>query len=307
MATGTLWTMPPTDDPSPDERSAAATDDLTADEVDGGEGEGAGDIEEDGEVEEDAAGTATEGEVPTGRAAAAGGIRAWGASANGWVERTFGAEARLARRPSPATKAIAEAKTPTERSEAERQAVNGLEPTEIRFGWLAAIAEVVLTVVLVGPYLFGHHRHTTSGSLSSSGAWVVLGVGLFLAGGMALGILFKRRGLLGFSALLVGTWLLQLKLSVLGFAYLAFGVWLVFRALRFQGNKRGAAARDGASGKPAATTPERTSSRSKKAAAATAASRAPKPNKRYTPPKPPSRRDLARKQAASTSSETRKT
>ena len=247
---------------------------------------------------------------PASGAGAIGGLRARALGVGSWFERNLGAEARLARRPSPAEKAVLDAKTPRERSEAERAAVNGLEPREIRIALFAAAFEVIVMALAVGAVLI-HGAAPGKHALNKADAWFVLVVGLVLAAGMVLGVLVKRRGLLGFATLLTGMWLLQLapSLTVIGLAYLGFGIWLVLRALKYTGRKDRAAKAStatGPSGRARGPSSAATGKSARKAAPGSTTAKAPPPNKRYTPPKPPSRRDLARKQAATAASETKK-
>jgi len=202
-----------------------------------------------------------------------------------WVRRNFSAQGRLgagsSNRLSPASDTAVDtsgisAKT---RSEATRAAVNYLDGRERRIGFFATIAELALTAIVVVPYLVHTHKPSSSELKTMSAVHVFLIEGLVLGALLMLGTLVKRRALLGFASLLVGAWLLQIKaLSLLGIAYLGFGLWLVIKVLKYTNKEgrpqRGAAAR------------ARSIKNSRDASPALANRSAPKPNKRYTPPKP---------------------
>lgn len=208
-----------------------------------------------------------------------------------WVRRNFSAEGRLQSARSGRSSGASSAGdddsnlSPRARSEATKAAVNGLDRREHRLGITATVVELFLTGIVTIPYLLHFHKHSTSELKTMGAVHVFLIEGLVLGAGLLLGTLLKRRALLGFASLLVGAWLLQVKaLSVLGIAFLGFGLWLVVKALKFT-NKAG---RDsGRSGTRSATARTATSkdARQKKSTRLEDRS-APKPNKRYTPPKP---------------------
>jgi hypothetical protein len=224
---------------------------------------------------------------PTGPAHKAFGFRVW-------IENNLSAEARLGKRPSAARQAQDDAKTPQEKSDAARQAVNGLEPLERRVGIFAVIAEAAIIVLVAVSYLAHHNKGAHSQQVAPSAFYLFLVEAAVLGAFLLIGILVKRRALLGFASLLTGMWILQeiKPLALMGFAYLAFGIWLVARALKFTPNAKDRAAKNEAARET------RAARRSKSAASSEGSRNAPPPNKRYTPPKPPSRAELARKQAA---------
>jgi len=173
-----------------------------------------------------------------------------------------------------------------ERSEATKAAVNLLDARERRLGIIATVAELLLTAFVTIPYLLHHHKFSANELKTNGAVHVFLIEGLVLGAILLLGTLLKRRALLGFSSLLVGLWLLQVKaLFVMGFAYLGFGMWLVVKG--FQRSNKGGRGAARSSGRRAA---EKTAPRSGRSSGASSAGRsAPKPNKRYTPPKATSR------------------
>ena len=203
---------------------------------------------------------------------AAGGTSGWSEN----VRRSFSAQRFF--RPGLATATS---------SDQARTAVNYLDQRERRIAVAATISELALTMIVVVPYLT--HNNKTSDLKTMGAVHVFLFEGLVLFIFLLLGTLLKRRALFGFASLLVGFWLLQIKaLSILGIAYVGLGMWLVFKGLkspRAQGL--------GAARKPATQPRARGARKSEKAIAGRAA---PKPNKRYTPPKPP-RRSMAKKPA----------
>ena len=172
-------------------------------------------------------------------------------------------------------------------SDQARKAVNYLDQRERRIAVTATIFELALTMIVVVPYLA--HKNKTSDLKTMGAVHVFLFEGIVLFIFLLIGTVLKRRALFGFASLLVGFWLLQIKaLSILGIAYVGLGMWLVFKGLKSPRAQGQGAARK------AATQPRtRGSRRGEKAIAGRAA---PKPNKRYTPPKPP-RRAVVKKPA----------
>lgn len=218
------------------------------------------------------------------------GTKGW----NEWVRRNFSARRFL--RPVPASRGSGAANranlSPADRSAATKAAVNNLDARERRIGFFALAFELALTAIVVVPYLTHHVKVGKSDQLKTLGAVHVfliegLVVGLFLL----LGVLIRRRALFGFASLATGIWLVELPaLRVFGLAYFVLGMWLLFRGLKSQQNaSRGTSARPASQPRP--------SRRSRAAADAVAARSAPKPNKRYTPPKP-TRRPPAKKPAS---------
>ncbi len=192
------------------------------------------------------------------------------------VRRRFSTERLF--RPGPSTATT---------SDPTRAAVNYLDPRERRIAVTATIFELALTMIVVVPYLT--HKNKTSDLKTMGAVHVFLLEGIVLFIFLLLGTILKRRALFGFASLLVGFWLLQIKaLSILGIAYVGLGMWLIFKGL-----KSPRAQARGAGRKPAAQPRERGSRKNEKMIAGRAA---PKPNKRYTPPKPP-RRAVAKKPA----------
>jgi hypothetical protein len=209
---------------------------------------------------------------------------------NDWVRRNFSPEGRLqsarSRRATVGSATAREASglSASARSEATRKAVNGLDRRELRIGIVATVAEVGLTGLVTIPYLLHHHPRTASNLKTLNAVHLFLIEGIVLGAFLLLGTLLKRRALLGFASLLVGVWLLQIKaLAVLGIAFLGFGLWLVIKALKVTNKEGRGAGRGSARGTAEKSTPAKPS----RASAASLGDRsAPKPNKRYTPPKP---------------------
>jgi hypothetical protein len=192
--------------------------------------------------------------------------------ASGWSEKVrsvFGAQ-RFSR-PGPSF---------TTESDRARAAVNYLDQREGRIAITATVFELALTLIVVVPYLTHSNKSNDLKTMGAVHVFLLEGIVLFFF--LLAGTLFKRRALFGFASLLVGFWLLQIKsLSILGIAYVGIGMWLVFKGLKSPRNQGQGAAR-----KPATQPRSRASRRSETAIAGRAA---PKPNKRYTPPKPPRR------------------
>jgi len=209
---------------------------------------------------------------------------------NGWserVRRNFGGQRFLrpgtsGKRSLAGTDSARRGLSTRTSSDETRAAVNYLDPTERRVAIMATIFELVLTLVVVVPYLTHNHNRSTSDlkTLSAVHVFLIEGIVLFLF--LLIGTLLRRRALFGFASLLVGAWLLQIKaLFILGIAYVGLGMWLIVKGLKFARGQGQGAAR-----KPAAQPRQRRSHKSDKVVASRAA---PKPNKRYTPPKAPRR------------------
>jgi hypothetical protein len=232
-----------------------------------------------------------DGEKPSERAAdPADPDDAGAAGWNDWVRRRFSAEGRL-RSGSSGRRSVAVAPaqpelSPAAKSEATRTAVNMLDPRERRLGFFATVLELALTAIVVVPYLNHSHKVSSSELKTMSAVHVFLIEGIVLGAILLLGTLVRRRALLGFASLLVGAWLVEIKaLAILGIAYLGFGLWLVVKVLKHS-NKEGRGARGGQrGGQRAARQPKEVKS-SVPTAKALESRSAPKPNKRYTPPKP---------------------
>ena len=147
--------------------------------------------------------------------------------------------------------------------------------------------ELALTAIVVVPYLNHSHKVSSSELKTMSAVHVFLIEGIVLGAILLLGTLVRRRALLGFASLLVGAWLVEIKaLAILGIAYLGFGLWLVVKVLKYSNKEGRGAARGGQrGGQRAARQPKEVKS-SVPTAKALESRSAPKPNKRYTPPKP---------------------
>jgi hypothetical protein len=206
--------------------------------------------------------------------------------ADGWsnrVRRSFSPERFLRSGPSrrrsvPAADSGRRALTAKERSQAARTAVNNLNPFERRLGITAAVCELGLTLVVVLPYLTHSHNRSASELKTLSAAHVFLIEGIVLFVFLLFGTLLKRRALLGFATMLVGLWLFALpSLRLIGLVYLGFGLWLVLKGFKSTPSEGRGAARGAA--RPPTPRRSRTSDKSP------AGRSAPKPSKRYTPPK----------------------
>gem|GEM_PF-1309579 len=211
-------------------------------------------------------------------------------SAYGWskrVRRNFSAGRFLRSGPS-RQRSVAEAGsggptvTAKARSQAARAAVNNLNPFELRLGITAAVCELLLTLVVVVPYLMHNHNRSASELKTLSAVHVFLVEGIVLFVFVLLGTLVKRRALLGFASVLVGLWLFALpSLRLIGLVYMGFGLWLMLKGFKST-QREGRGAARGAAKQP---TPRRSRTSDKSPASRSA----PKPSKRYTPPKAPRR------------------
>ena len=205
---------------------------------------------------------------------------------NAWVRHTFSSERFF--KPAPSNRrspaGTASSEPGQSRSAAMRAAVNNLDDRERRLGIFALAFELVLTGIIVGPYLVHHHTQSSSALKTLSAVHLFLIEGLVVAAFLLIGTLTKRRAFLGFAAMATGIWLVELpSLRLFGLGYLALGMWLLFRGLKSQQK-----AAQGA-GRTATRQPRPAKSPRAKNKAAPDGRSAPQPSKRYTPPKAPRR------------------
>ena len=109
----------------------------------------------------------------------------------------------------------------------------------------------------------------------------VLIVNLVLGIAIGIGVLSKRRSLVGFALILSGLALMQ-STGLIGIIYLGVGLWLVFRSMRRTPSAKAAAA--GAGGRRTAGVDQAALARGAKETEE-AVRRAPVASKRYTPPR----------------------
>jgi hypothetical protein len=234
------------------------------------------------------------GDLGAGGTSTTRGASGW----NDWVRRNFSAQrlfrtAPSNRRPGGPVTSEDASLSPAERSAAKKAAVNNLDARETRFGVIALIVEMALTAIIVAPYLTHRLKPSKTDFKTLAVVHEFLLEGVVVAVFLLLGLLLKRRALLGFASLAAAIWLVNVRaLFLVGLAFLGFGIWLLVRGYKSQqgGARRPAG---GASSKPRATKSARSQ------AEALGKRSPPKPNKRYTPPKPvrrpaPKKRDPAR-------------
>lgn len=191
----------------------------------------------------------------------------------------------------------------------DARAVNYVDKRERLIAtFLSAFQAVLGVLVFVRYRSYVVQPHKTKPVLSVSKAHLetlnyhhsapeVLIINLILAAGIAVGVISKRRALIGFTVLLGGLGMTAAGGGDIGLIYLGIGLWLVFRAMKRTSsarNARAAAATAGASnGRAPRARPASTGRRGRPAAGARGASatsgkerKAPAASKRYTPPKP---------------------
>ncbi len=151
-----------------------------------------------------------------------------------------------------------------------KQVVEGLSLQEMTFGLAAVILELAFTII------GWHVDRTSKQELYRRVADSLLIAGLVSTGILGLGLLVRRRALLGFGAFLTGMELISFG-NVIGVVYLFFGGWLIVRAMRKQ-------RQDKLLGNEAATI-DRPFGRNKKTDYQDFTYKPPKPSKRYTPPR----------------------
>ncbi len=141
------------------------------------------------------------------------------------------------------------------------RAVSELDERERKF----SLAGVVLaTGLVVSGYLIDRHS-SVERVRTASGTLLIAGIVVLVI--MALGIVFRRRAMVGFASFMVGFALITGG-NVFGVLFLGFGGWLLVRALR---NQRSAKTSDSAPAAKPKPPPK--------------PSGPPKPSKRYTPPR----------------------
>ncbi len=151
--------------------------------------------------------------------------------------------------------------SPSEGADATAKAVNELDERERRM----SMAGIVLGAGLViSGYLVDRHSNLEKVRAASS---TLLIAGIVVLVIMVLGVIFRRRAMVGFSSFMVGFALITGG-NVFGVLFLGFGGWLLLRALKRQ--------RSGT--KPVSTGTSKPKPPPKPAGA-------PKPSKRYTPPR----------------------
>jgi len=211
--------------------------------------------------------------------------RAFGTSGwNNWVRRNFSADrfrSRTSNRgPVGAGTSDEPGQTPSARTAATKAAVNGLDKRERSLGFIAMGFALALTAIVVVPFLTHHEKPSADTLKTLSAVHYFLAEGIVVSTFLLLGTLLRRRALLGFACLATGIWLVGLPaLRLFGLAYLALGAWLLLKGLKAQQG----GARPPRTAAPSQPRPSRRS----RAEARNAGTRsAPKPSKRYTPPKP---------------------
>jgi hypothetical protein len=152
---------------------------------------------------------------------------------------------------------------------AAKARINGLDKRERTI----AIVLVVLNLYLF--FVWHNHLHVSTKASDRADASSFFEIGLAVSALTILGIVVKRRALLGFACFLSGLVFVQYHLDVEFVINAAFGGWLIVRAQQAQRLARG--------GRPSNTAPR---SRATAVSAKTPpTAQAPRPSKRYTPPK----------------------
>jgi hypothetical protein len=146
-------------------------------------------------------------------------------------------------------------------TDATAKAVNELDDRERKY----SLAGIVLgTGLVISGYLIDRHSHVERVRTASS-TLLIAGVVVLVV--MALGVVFRRRAMVGFASFMVGFALITGG-NIFGVLFLLFGGWLLVRALRRQKSTT----------KPDSTTPAKRKPPPKPAGP-------PKASKRYTPPR----------------------
>lgn len=190
----------------------------------------------------------------------------------------------------------------------EKQIVDGLDKRERLISGVAACLALATAVVLAIALSIEHVKKVKGQATVDKGTVLIVIVALVIpAVVMFVGVIIKRRALVGFTSFLIGFELLQV-VGIFSFAYFILGGWLLLRAYRLSkqrremgivgsGNRRAgragagpATGRAGAGGTGRAGTGRGASaakagSRAGSKAAAVPERKPPPRSKRYTPPK----------------------
>lgn len=171
--------------------------------------------------------------------------------------------------------------------------VQRIDSRERRMGYAAAIALALVFIVSLAPHL---HEHVTTSQIQPAEGLII---GLSLAALIAIGTAIGRRATLGFSVFLAGFAMLSLGSMLLALPFLAIAGWLVIRGYRAEHGKDGAPdpasqhGKDSANAAKSRVEPAKTKrfsilkrSHKTKTGSPRANRGQPRPNKRYTPPKP---------------------
>lgn len=153
----------------------------------------------------------------------------------------------------------------------EKEIVNGLERREVIIGTVLGVIDIGLAILA----FFTLHSSHIAKDRQAAGTYLV--AGLIAAAIMLGGVIFRRRALLGFGSFFVGMELLTTGLLLEAVVFLFFGGWLIFRVMKKQ-------KQDQAAGRYTGTI-DTGGRRRGRAATAAARTPAPKPSKRYTPPR----------------------
>ncbi|MCU1489500.1 MAG: hypothetical protein JWM85_905 [Acidimicrobiaceae bacterium] len=109
-----------------------------------------------------------------------------------------------------------------------KEIVNGLERREILIGAILCAIDFALSLIA---YVYAHNSHVAK---THNIAPTLLIAGLIGTALILVGLLFRRRALLGFASFLVGMELLTSGLLPEAVVYIFFGGWLIFRVMRKQ-------------------------------------------------------------------------
>jgi hypothetical protein len=141
--------------------------------------------------------------------------------------------------------------------------VNGLDRREITIGIVLLLLNLYLVIT------WSHHLNVSPSKSLRADAPTFLDTGLIATLIVMLGVIIRRRALLGFACFLAAFVFLHYDLGVQFIFNLAFGGWLLIRAQRLQRQLRGPIDKPIRAQGARKPTPTLT----------------PTPSKRYTPPK----------------------
>ncbi len=176
--------------------------------------------------------------------------------------------------------------TRTARAPFTAEEISGLTEQERTLGIVAALLCGVLSLVL---YL-AVWRHSSVLTLRRQ-AGVALGAGLFFAALLGVGVVVRRRALLGFASFMAGLALYSFA-GITGLPFLVFGGWLLVRVMRAskqrreeQGGAPGGGRASPRGGRSASSKGGAKSGASKSGTGRSGPARTPPASKRYTPPR----------------------
>ncbi|MGD1011145.1 MAG: hypothetical protein ABR925_01230 [Acidimicrobiales bacterium] len=158
-----------------------------------------------------------------------------------------------------------------------------LDDRERLIGFFAAAFELAIVGVVIYDFFLNNAKVTKADFRTISDLHIFVAEDLVLALCILIGSITRRRALVGFGSLIGGMSLFAIsQIRVIGLAYVIFAIWVMMKGFR-SGSRAEPATRSEPTGQP------RSRRRTRAETSSSGSRSAPKPNKRYTPPRPPRR------------------